>query len=396
MTSSHAILDRLLAAGDIDLARGPLFDRVLPARSIPDFGRVEGMLLGLAIGDALGRPLAGLPDEERQRRLADAEGYQPNPLAGGRAVGLPSDETQLAFWTLEQLCQSGELKPGRLMGRLAAGRIFGVGPTTREALEAYRAGALPWERCGLKVPSSGALPRLAPILMPHLAGGDTELWVDLALATLMTHNDSAALSAGLAWGTLLWELLGMFETPPAAWWLETCLAAVEGLEVDPTYRLSGPAFRGQGGDTLAGHLARCLRRAEVEGWDAVQACEAWGSGSSLLETLPSVLFILSRHAQDPREALRQAVDACRATDRVAALVGAAVGALHGHDALPQEWVRHLLGRTAEDDDGQIARLLVMARRRFGGEEAVDPERAVAAAGSPADDRAPGGGEKGPR
>lgn len=372
--TNHATLDRLFAAGDIDLARGPLFDRVLPARPDLDFGRVEGMLLGLAIGDALGRPLAGEPDEERRRLLAEADGYQPNPLAGGRAVGLPSDETQLAFWTLEHLCQAGQLRPGRLMSRLAGGRIFGVGPTTREALEAFRAGALPWERCGIKVSGSGALPRLVPLLLPHLAGGGKGLWADLALATVMTHNDSAALSAGLAWGALLGELLGMAAPPPAAWWLESYLAAAEGLELDPTYRHSGPAFRGQGGDTLAGHLKRCLHRADEEGWDLVQASAAWGSGGSLLEVLPSVFFILSRHADDPREALRQAVAASRAPDRAASLVGAAVGALHGHDALPQDWVRDLLGRTAEDDDGQVFRLLAMAGRRFGGEgEAAAPE-----------------------
>lgn len=390
MTSNQGTLERLLASGDIDLARGPLFDRALPARPDQDFGRVEGMLLGLAIGDALGRPLAGLPADERRQCLDAADGYQPNPLAGGRAVGLPSDETQLAFWTLEQVCRDGALKPRRLMERLAEGRIFGVGPSTREALEAFRVGALPWERCGLKVPGSGALPRLAPLLLPHLAAGGTDLWVDLALATLLTHNDSAALSAGLAWGALLWELLAIPETPAAAWWEDRFQAAVQGLEIDPTYRLGGPAFRGEGRDTLAGHLARCLRRADAEGWDAVQAGAAWGSGSSLLEVMPTVLFILGRHADDPREALRQAVLASAAADRAAALVGMAVGALHGHDAFPAPWVQDLLGRTAADDDGQVFRLLALAGRRFGGEGAGDPALSGPAAvlAAPVDEQLP--------
>lgn len=37
----------------------------------------------------------------------------------------------------------------------------------------------------------------------------------------------------------------------------------------------------------------------------------------------------------------------RDNDTVAAIVGAAVGALHGKSALPARWIRNLLGRTNE-------------------------------------------------
>ena len=45
-------------------------------------------------------------------------------------------------------------------------------------------------------------------------------------------------------------------------------------------------------------------------------------------------------------------------------MGAAVGALHGRRALPEDWVSGLLGRTAEDDDGYVFELIEQARRRF--------------------------------
>jgi ADP-ribosylglycohydrolase len=51
-------------------------------------------------------------------------------------------------------------------------------------------------------------------------------------------------------------------------------------------------------------------------------------------------------------------------DTAGAIVGAAVGALHGRRALPEEWVSGLLGRTAEDDDGYVFELIDRARRRF--------------------------------
>jgi len=57
---------------------------------------------------------------------------------------------------------------------------------------------------------------------------------------------------------------------------------------------------------------------------AVDTCNGWYSGSYLLETVPSVLYILMRHGDDPQEAIVRAVN-----DTNSAIAGAAVGALHG-------------------------------------------------------------------
>ena len=103
--------------------------------------------------------------------------------------------------------------------------------------------------------------------------------------------------------------------------------------------------------------AKAMARAEAEGWDTATACAAWGSSGHLLEALPSVLWILSRHAADPEQALVRAVNDCEDSDRIAALVGAAVGALHGRAALPERWAQNLLGRTTAADDGHVFRLL---------------------------------------
>ena len=71
----------------------------------------------------------------------------------------------------------------------------------------------------------------------------------------------------------------------------------------------------------------------------------------------SVLLVLSRYAADPEAAILRAVNDTRDNDTVAAVVGAAVGALHGESALRPEWKRDLLGRTIEDDDAALFRLL---------------------------------------
>ena len=65
-----------------------------------------------------------------------------------------------------------------------------------------------------------------------------------------------------------------------------------------------------------------------------EACDEWRSCAHWLEAVPSVLSILMRHGAGPEEALVRAVNHAKDNDTVAAIVGAAVGALHGASGLP--------------------------------------------------------------
>ena len=60
----------------------------------------------------------------------------------------------------------------------------------------------------------------------------------------------------------------------------------------------------------------------------------------------------------------RAVNDCEDNDSVAALVGAAVGALHGDKCFPEAWKRGLLGRTRGRDDGHVHELIVNALGAF--------------------------------
>jgi hypothetical protein len=89
-----------------------------------------------------------------------------------------------------------------------------------------------------------------------------------------------------------------------------------------------------------------VRRALDEQLSVRDACGRWYSGAFLLETVPSALYILARHAGNPETAIMRAVNDTKDNDTIAAIVGAAVSALHGRLALPSRWVDGLLGRTA--------------------------------------------------
>ena len=104
--------------------RRPARSCVDPRRLVPPRGgevapeRVAGMLLGLCIGDALGNTSETMTPAQRREHLGEVRDYLPNRHAEGRAVGLPSDDTQLAFWTLAHLLERGGLAPAGLAGDL--------------------------------------------------------------------------------------------------------------------------------------------------------------------------------------------------------------------------------------------------------------------------------------
>src|SRR5437867_952331 len=101
----------------------------LPAGPPEHFDAVEGMLLGLAMGDALGNTTEGQSPGERRETHGEIRDYLPNRYAEYRSVSLPSDDTQLAFWTLEHLLEQGQIVPDRVAELFARRRIFGIGQT---------------------------------------------------------------------------------------------------------------------------------------------------------------------------------------------------------------------------------------------------------------------------
>ncbi len=149
-----------------------------------DFGRVEGMLLGLAIGDALGNTTESLRPATRRQSYGEIRDYLPNKHANYRPVGLPSDDTQMAFWTLEQLLEDNRLVPDHLARKFSQQQIFGIGSTVKAFLRSYKDQGLPWEQSGQPSAGNGALMRIAPVLIPHLRQPSPALWADAALAGL--------------------------------------------------------------------------------------------------------------------------------------------------------------------------------------------------------------------
>jgi ADP-ribosylglycohydrolase len=365
LAARQAELRALIADGTVRMVWAPeVVERPAPfagARVAAD--RVRGMLLGLAVGDALGNTSESVRPYQRRAQLGEIRDYRANHHARGARVGLPSDDTQLAFWTLEHLLEHGRIEPEALARQFCAGRIFGIGRTMRAFLDAWRQ-EQNWRRAAQPSAGNGALMRIAPVLVPRLADASAELWLDAVLGTAVTHNDPAAIGASVAFVGIWSELLTMSSVPSSDWWVDTYVAKARPIEGDHT------RYEPRGGD-LAGKWSGPLWRfveqqvPTAAHLPTIEAQEIWYSGAFLLETVPTVLHILMRHAQDPEEAIVRAVSDTKDNDTIAAIVGATVGALHGESALPKRWLDGLLGRVVADvDDRRVHHLLDDAVREL--------------------------------
>ena len=175
MTSGHAqphdnrpLVRELSGDGRLHVKLGDLFEQPAPfaPRSV-SWHRVRGMMLGLAIGDALGNTSEGMLPADRLKVHGEVRDYLPNRHAENRPVGLPSDDSQLAFWTLEHLVESGGLFASTLAQIFAAREIFGIGSAVRHFVRGMQEGK-PWWQASARSAGNGALMRIAPVTIPHL------------------------------------------------------------------------------------------------------------------------------------------------------------------------------------------------------------------------------------
>jgi len=357
------VLQELLARDVIATRPAEFYDSVpAPLPGDLSFSRIEGMLLGLAVGDSLGVTSEGLAPEHRRAIFGEIRDYLPIPKTGLRD-GIPSDDTQLAFWTLEQMLEDDGFVPENIAHRFATGEIFGIGSSVMAFRDAYLETGGPWWKCGQPSAGDGALMRIAPMVVPHLRRPSANLWIETALCAAITHNDTASISSCVAYVAMLWDLLGRTEPPEPSWWVERFIEVARELETDTVYRPRAGEHRDFAGQ-LTEFVEQAVPEAYAQGLSVVEACESWLSGAYLLETVPSVLYILMHHGDDAEEAILRAVNDTRDNDTVAAIVGAAVGALHGRKALPDRWLEGLTGRTQADDDGRVFELIEMARQRW--------------------------------
>jgi ADP-ribosylglycohydrolase len=382
-TGMDDLLHSLFAGNLIDLIRGPIFDRVPPSLDLDALRsdeRVAGMLLGLAVGDALGFPTEFTHTAQTRRSaFGTIRDHEDNP-AGLR--GNISDDTQLSFWTLERLLALGRFDLDDLARCLVErrARVAGIGGTVAFGLGEHekrlRDGTPPVHRCPGPGRGDGTLMRYAPLLLPHLRAPSPGLWRDVTLASFLTHGSTVPLSATVAFAHLLWEVLRRpcgGRAPPPEWWLNEYVAIAGQIERPPAgpFHHSGPipALHGNFHGGLCAFVDREVRAAWRRGVplrDAV-SLDGFGSASDCLQSVPAALYVLMSHAGNFEEAVVAAANDTQDNDSIASIVGALLGALHGRKAIPPRWLDGIVSSSVAPPDADreiIERRAAEAVERF--------------------------------
>ena len=250
--SNKQIVDVLLALKTINLERSTLLDKSpLPLPNNLSWDNVEGMLLGLAIGDALGNTSESKSPEFRRTHFRLIRNYLPNARAGGERIGMPSDDTQMAFWTIEQMLKDGKFVPENIAEIFADNDVFHGGKTCREFRENYNNG-VHWFLAGPQSAGNGAIMRIAPMILPYLKRPSAELWADTILSAMITHNDRASTGSCVALNYIIWEMLRLGTTfdgdaPYDGWFKDTfcnILKKFEGVNTAYTPRDGSNSYSG--------------------------------------------------------------------------------------------------------------------------------------------------------
>jgi len=288
--------------------------------------RAEGVLLGLACGDALGRPV----EFRSAGQIASAHGTLTEMVGHGtwnQPAGTVTDDTEQALCIARSLVETGGFDPADVAGRFVAwyeSGPFDVGQMTRRSIERLQRGD-PWDEAGETVweesheganAGNGSVMRCPSLA---IAFADDPETLDRASrdSSRITHADPRC-TAGCA--VLNRTVAGLLrdEADPLA----SALDATE-LPAELADALR-PVARGEALDDLptSGYVVHSLQTALH---DALRAADA-------------------------EDAIVTAVNRGGDTDTVGAIAGAVAGARFGADALPSRWLAEI------DEEPELCRL----------------------------------------
>ncbi len=317
-----------------------------PAQTPTREDRLAGVLVGTAVGDALGLPVENLPARRIARLFGRVTRYR---FLG--ATGFVSDDTEQSAFVADSLIRAGAGDPDR-GARAFAWRLrgwalrapFGVGLATLRACAKLLLG-FPPARSGVRSAGNGAAMRSA-ILGAYFAGEPRwrAAWSE-AIARV-THTDPRAVQgAGYVAALAAQAAQAPSDRPP------DLLAAAQGVVEDAS-------------------LLRAIEEAKglaEAGAPTEEAAAALGVTGFVLHTVPFAAYVHARWGGDARRAMEEAVNAGGDADTIGAIVGALAGARHGLSGLPQDLVERL-------EDGPLGRrhLLALARALAAGSPARPP------------------------
>ncbi len=290
--------------------------------------RLAGILLGTAVGDALGLPAEGLSPQRRRRLMP---GPWRHRLLLGR--GMISDDTEHALFVAQSLLRHPD-DPIAFQRRLAwhlrwwfAGLPAGVGLATARACLKLWLG-FPPSRSG--VFSAGNGPAMRSALIGAYFHNQLEMLRRFVLAsTQLTHSDpKAAVGAEAVARLTAWAVEHDPTKPPDMSSIVEQLTALAPEDREWRQRIE---------PMQAAHAARTTV-SDV----AISIGLEKGVSGYIYHTVPVAIYAWLRHYGDFRATLEATLDCGGDTDTVGAIAGALAGATVGSAGIPEPWLRGII------------------------------------------------------
>ncbi len=286
--------------------------------------RLAGVLLGTAVGDAVGLPSEGLSPCRRQRLLS---GPWRHRLVCGR--GMISDDTEHTLMVAQSLLNY----PGdaTAFGRSLAWRLrwwflglpAGVGMATARACLKLWLG-FPPKRSGVHSAGNGPAMRSA-LLGAYFHDDQDQIQRFVTASTVLTHTDPRALTGALAVAHLAaWAVRHDPTKPPDTQFLEQLLTELAPADREWT-ELMDRILTAWSHETSVPDFASSLG---LEG----------GVTGYVYHTVPVAVYAWLLHFGDFRASVEAALNCGGDSDTVGAIVGALAGGTIGGSGIPADWV----------------------------------------------------------
>lgn len=280
--------------------------------------RLEAMLLGTALGDALGLPCEGMSAKAIARRFGPIDRFH---LLG--SVGFVSDDTEQAALVAESLARHPDDVAAcvRSFRRALLGWFcrlpWGVGKATVLSCLRIGVGLRP---TGVRSAGNGTAMRAAIVGVFFRDQPESRRAFTTALAEV-THRDPRAVEGALFVAEVA-ALCARAETPQP---IMPLLREARGVVTDAQ---------------LGGAIDRALSLAE-EDRATLEAARESGTSGFIVHTAAFAAFCFARYGDEPMRALGEAISAGGDTDSIAAIIGGWCGARWGLDRLPASLIARI-------------------------------------------------------
>ncbi len=295
-------------------------------------------MLGLAVGDALGVPVEFTSREERRQ----------DPVTGMRAygthnqpVGTWSDDSSMAFATLDSIKQKDGIDYQDIMEKFAAWCLYGeytpfhelfdIGTTVSRAIIRFGQGTSPVEAGGNREydNGNGSLMRILPVCL-YLYNRQKMVCTSEDESIYIIHNVSslthAHLRSQMACGFYYFMVKAVLEK--------------EGILHERLQKGIDEANRYYRQDSHNhAELESFSRLADLKEFRKLPENEIKSSGY-VIDTLEAAVWCLIT-TDSFSESVLKSVNLGDDTDTVGAVTGGLAGLYYGYDAIPTEWVRAL-------------------------------------------------------